>query len=460
MAGNLKRAKRNSSGGGANVPSPSTEANAAFYALPPTEADGEALSIELSDISANPFNDRDTGDVTNLAESIKKDGLLQDVSVIHASVFTECYPEVEGITTKYVLAFGERRWRAHQAAGLSHISAVLRNDVAPKIRRVLFVENFHRKQLSPMEEARRFYRMNTEEGMSYREIVEELSLGGPNHVSRRIELLKLPAALQDVVGTDEGPGVTLARDILGKFAEPENQIRAWELIRDEEISLGEAVQRIHGGDGVPQGNDVPIQRTAEPAASPAPASGAEETPASDEKTATGKKPKTQTPQPKIIAADKDTAHRNNASADRESACKHLVGLGAKLTAEQQDALFARALLANTQQAPARTRAHRWLREASQAEFTISDTDSYFEAVLSSGKDDLINRVAFVTALAAGEVRARDGRRQWDRTDADHVRLLIEVGNYHPQTGWERAQLTKFGVPFPGADEEPDADPIS
>jgi hypothetical protein len=129
-----------------------------------------------------------------------------------------------------------------------------------------------------------------------------------------------------------------------------------------------------------------------------------------------------------------------------------------LSPEQHDALFGRTLLAPMQQGPARTRAHKWLRDAETAGFNINDTDSYFEAVLSSGQTDLVNRVALATALAAGEVRARDGRRQWDRTDAEHVRLLIDATGYVPETAWEREQLVKFGVTFNSADD-PDPDAI-
>src|SRR5690606_12257016 len=127
--------------------------------------------------------------------------------------------------------------------------------------------------------------------------------------------------------------------------------------------------------------------------------------------------------------------------------------------EQQDALFGRTLLAASQHGPARTRAHRWLREAGVAEYEIADTDGFFAAVLASNRPDLVHRTALATAVAVGEIRARDGRRPWDRADAEHVRLLVETTNYVPETAWERQQLQKFGVPFPGAENEPDADPI-
>lgn len=487
MAGNLRKAKKtaakNPGADAPKVPSPAGEpAGPKFFELSAATENGDALSVAVNDITANPFNDRDLGDVTGLGESIAKDGLLQDIAVMRTAEFAKFYPEeAAGISTKYVLAFGERRWRAHKDIGKNEIPAILRDDVAPKIRRVLFVENFHRKQLSPVEEARKFQRLNVEEGMSYREIVAELHLSGANHVARRLELLKLPTELQSIVGTEEGPGVTLARNILAQLSDPADQIRAWELIRDEDLTLKEAVSRIHGGEDVPPANDVPTQRTADvddqqlealgeqtsektsgTASEADPGAEAEQstTAKSTERTTVeDQAPKPRTQKAKVLAADKDSAERNNASADRDAACQYLVGSEVKLSIEQHDSLYARTLLATMQQGPARTRSHRWLREAGRAEFTISDTDSYFEAVLSSGKAELINRVAFATALAAGEVRARDGRRQWDRTDAEHVRLLIEAGQYHPQTDWERTQLTKFGVPFPGAEEESDSKPI-
>lgn len=435
-----------------------------------TENEGDALDIKLSDITPNPFNDRDIGDVTQLAESIEQDDLLQDITVMHTSAFAEHWPkEAEGITTKYVIAFGERRWRAHQHLGRATIAAVLKNSAAPKIRRVLFAENYHRKQLSPVEEARKFQLLHVEEGMSYREIVKELKLTGPNYVSRRMELLELPPALQEIVGTDDGPGVTLARSIKGRFDDPDEQLRAWELIRDEGLNIGQAVERIHAAAPVPPGNtpaggqdeteSVPPGNTVD--------SSEEQRPSVPQGNSPGKESGGDAPKPaaksssaggKPAAADRHAAQRNNAAADRDSACRQLIAADTVLSPEQHDALFGRTLLAPMQQGPARTRAHKWLRDAETAGFNINDTDSYFEAVLSSGQTDLVNRVALATALAAGEVRARDGRRQWDRTDAEHVRLLIDATGYVPETAWEREQLVKFGVTFNSADD-PDPDAI-
>ncbi|QKZ20355.1 ParB/RepB/Spo0J family partition protein [Streptomyces chartreusis] len=501
MAGSLKRAQRTPQKPGAAVPKPAASADGEapkepeapkFFQLT-SEDEGTALDIALDDITPNPFNDRDIGDVTQLAESIDQDDLLQEITVMHTSAFVEHWPEqAADITTKYVLAFGERRWRAHKHLGRKTIPATLRNTVAPKIRRVLFAENFHRKQLSPVEEARKFRVLHVEEGMSYRQIVSELKLTGPNYVARRLELLELAPALQEIIDTEHGPGVTLARNIKARLTDPEEQIRAWELIRDEGLNLSQAVDQVRytdpvplgdtqtdeqsDGDAVPPGNTpqvpgqgqppVPLEDTqtdeqSDGDAVPPGNSGLE--PGADHDAPTPRARTTEKPQPgarkRATAADRDTAERNNASAHRDTSCRQLIAADTKLTAEQHNALFGRTLLTRMEQGPARTRAHRWLRDAGQAVFDINDTDSFFEAVLSSGQAELVNRVAIATALAAGEVRARDGRRQWDKADAEHVRLLIDAMGYVPETAWERAQLDKFGVPLPGASQEADPESI-
>ncbi|MEU9752213.1 ParB/RepB/Spo0J family partition protein [Streptomyces althioticus] len=493
MAGSLKRAKK-------PAPTKAAPAGPKFYELA-TENDGDSLNIPLADITPNPFNDRDMGDVSKLADSIGKDGMMQDIAVMHTSEFAKHHPDAaESITTKFVIAFGERRWRAHRELGRPSITAILRNDLAPKIARVLFAENFHRKQLSPVEEARKFQAMS-DAGMSYQEIAEELSLKSKSYVARRMELLRLPVELQDLVNTEDGPNVTLARNIAGRLEEPEQMLRAWELIRDQGLTLNEAADEVLHGDtvplgngagageaefagtievgtahGVPQGNDhepgssgIPQQTAPQDAvavpqgAAAVPQGNAAQAPQPGTREQAAQ-PSGATSRPSAAsrpagASERDTVQRTQASADRDAACRHLVETGLKLTQPQQDALFGRTLLAASQHGPAKTRAHRWLREAGVAEYDISDTDGFFAAVLASNRPDLVHRVALATAVAAGEIRARDGRRPWDRSDAEHVRLLIETTNYVPETAWERHQLQKFGIPFPGAENDPDAEPI-
>ncbi|MEV0487354.1 ParB/RepB/Spo0J family partition protein [Streptomyces sp. NPDC050508] len=438
------------------------------------EKEGDALDLALTDITPNPFNDiRSMGDIDSLAESIKEDGLLQDIVVMHAAEFAKFWPQqAEGIETRFVIAFGERRWRASQKAGNTKITCVLKNTVVPKIRRVLLIENLQRVGYTPMEEARNFLRLNTEEGLSYREIAKELKIG-PTHVSRRLQLVQLPPVLQQAI-EDEELGVTAARNLVEDLETPEQMAQAWALVQTEGVKVKDAITAVVSG-YLPDGReleeapaedehvDVPEQRTDTEETTTADSEAEETTTGAPTKTRaeTEEEPEqkpvvTEQSPPKspavqkgrvVPAADRFARERNNAAADRTAACLHLVKSGFEPDGKQLGDLFARTVLSPIQQGPAKTKAHVWLREAGKEVLGVSDSDSYFQAVLSSGNDELIRLATFVTALAAGEIRAKDNRRQWDRTDAAHVEFLIQAANYQPETTWEREQLTKFNVAF-------------
>ncbi|MET9528121.1 ParB/RepB/Spo0J family partition protein [Streptomyces coeruleorubidus] len=447
-----------------------------FYSQ--AEKDGDVLDILLTDITPNPFNDiRTMGDLNALAQSIEEDGLLQSIVVMHTEEFVARWPQFadgpKAIKTKYVIAFGERRWRGTEIAGKPFISAVLNNAVIPKIRRVLLVENLQRQPYSPMEEARNFWRLHTEEGMSYREIAKEVKIGS-THVSRRLQLIALPESVQAAV--EEGSlNVTDARRLEEALKDsPEEQEAAWRYAVQNEVPIKDAIQAINAGDvvvdegqkdegapegeGTPEGeqSDIPEQRTDseqdsdgpdEPEQQNLPEAKPEQSLAPQEKP---KPERNEPPAPKArasTAADRSARERNSAAADRTQACLHLVTSGFVPDEKQLNALYARTLLSPIQQGPAKTRAHAWLREAGKDVIGVSDSDSYFQAVLSSGNDDLVQLATFVTALAASEIRAKDNRRQWDRTDAAHVEFLIQAAGYVVATQWERDQLTKFGVTF-------------
>ncbi|MFB6505612.1 ParB/RepB/Spo0J family partition protein [Streptomyces sp. NPDC056099] len=462
--------RRGSGVGGEGTAPEKPKAAQKFYQR--VEKEGDALDLDLTDITPNPFNDiRSMGDIDSLAESIAEDGLLQDIVVMHTAEFAQHWPkQAEGIETKFIIAFGERRWRASQKAGKTTITCVLKNAVVPKIRRVLLIENLQRVGYTPMEEARNFLRLNTEEGLSYREIAKELKIGS-THVSRRLQLVQLPAALQQAV-EDEDLGVTAARNLVEDLETPEQMEQAWSLVQNEEVKVKDAIKAVISG-YLPDGRqleettgedeqvDVPEQRTeadgTTPDAEPEETEGKApaETGDDDEEQAE-KKPAAAKPEPKappvqkakvVPAADRFARERNNASADRTAACLHLVSSEFVPDDKQLSDLFARTMLSPIQQGPAKTKAHVWLREAGKEVLGVSDSDSYFQAVLSSGNDELIRLATFVTALAASEIRAKDNRRQWDRTDAAHVEFLIQAAAYQPETTWEREQLTKFNVAF-------------
>jgi ParB family chromosome partitioning protein len=100
--------------------------------------------LRIDEIRPNPFQPRETfsrEDIQDLANSIKKVGLLQPISV-----------RKQGNT--YQIISGERRWRAAQFAGLKELSAIVKSVNDSQMMIESLIENVHRKDLEPLERAR------------------------------------------------------------------------------------------------------------------------------------------------------------------------------------------------------------------------------------------------------------------------------------------------------------------
>ncbi len=132
------------------------------------EAGERIVEIPLDDIVPNPYQPRthfDENAIAELAESIKRHGLLQPVVVIERD---------EG----YMLIAGERRVRASREAGLETIRAVVAEIEESRFRELALIENIQREALNPVELAH-----------SYKELIEEYGitqeeLAGIVHKSR------------------------------------------------------------------------------------------------------------------------------------------------------------------------------------------------------------------------------------------------------------------------------------
>jgi ParB family chromosome partitioning protein len=142
--------------------------------------------IPLEAISPNPKQPRQIFDEEALAElvhSIAEVGLLQPVVV---------RPVSEG---RYELVMGERRWRAHQAAGLAVIPAIVRETADDDLLRDALLENLHRSQLNPLEEAAAYQQLLDDFGGTHDELAQRIGRSRPQ-ISNTLRLLKLPPAVQ------------------------------------------------------------------------------------------------------------------------------------------------------------------------------------------------------------------------------------------------------------------------
>lgn len=144
-----------------------------FDALIPTDFDTSILAREeeriqklsISSIKPNPNQPRkhfDEAALEELAESIKRHGLLQPVVV------------TPGGNDEYIIIAGERRWRAAGKAGLTHLPAIVRTAQELEQLEIALVENVQRVDLSPLEQAVSIGRLHDQFNLEYADIAKKL----------------------------------------------------------------------------------------------------------------------------------------------------------------------------------------------------------------------------------------------------------------------------------------------
>ncbi|MEU7132854.1 ParB/RepB/Spo0J family partition protein [Streptomyces sp. NPDC046261] len=142
--------------------------------------------LPLDSITPNPRQPREVFDEDALAElvtSIREVGLLQPV------VVRQLAPE------RYELIMGERRWRACREAGLERIPSIIRATDDEKLLLDALLENLHRAQLNPLEEAAAYDQLLKDFNCTHDELADRIGRSRPQ-VSNTLRLLKLSPAVQ------------------------------------------------------------------------------------------------------------------------------------------------------------------------------------------------------------------------------------------------------------------------
>jgi ParB family chromosome partitioning protein len=142
--------------------------------------------VAVGSITPNPRQPRRTFDeetLEELAASITEVGLLQPVVVRKIG---------DG---NYELVMGERRWRASQRAGLEYIPAIVRETPDTDMLRDALLENLHRQQLDPLEEAAAYQQLLDDFGATHEQLAQKVGRSRP-HISNTLRLLNLPPGVQ------------------------------------------------------------------------------------------------------------------------------------------------------------------------------------------------------------------------------------------------------------------------
>lgn len=145
----------------------------------------------------------DEEELEELAQSIKEIGILQPVVVRPVSGLDERYEEAlrsreaDGLTEppSFELIMGERRLRASRLAGQDFIPAIIRHTDDTHLLRDALLENLHRTQLNPIEEAAAYQQLMTDFDCTQEELSERIARSR-SHIANTVRLLNLPAAVQ------------------------------------------------------------------------------------------------------------------------------------------------------------------------------------------------------------------------------------------------------------------------
>jgi ParB family chromosome partitioning protein len=158
----------------------------------PTDIGAVYREIDPALIEPNPRQPRQAFDDEALAElvhSIREFGLMQPI-VVRA---------VDGAQRsdgqRYQLVMGERRWRAAQAAGMTAIPTIVRETAEDNLLRDALLENIHRVQLNPLEEAAAYQQLLDEFGVTHDELAARIGRSRPL-ITNMIRLLRLPIPVQ------------------------------------------------------------------------------------------------------------------------------------------------------------------------------------------------------------------------------------------------------------------------
>ena len=207
--------------------------DALFSAQPQAEGAPALREVQISEIRPNPRQPRTQFEpqaLEELAASIREHGLIQPLIVSSQG---------DG----YELIAGERRWRAAQRAGLTHVPVVVREAAAQQILELALIENIQRADLNALEEARAYQSLVDDFGLTDAEIAKRMGKGSREAIANTRRLLQLDSAvqaavLQGEISAGHGRAILKAklpeyqRDMLQAIMQHELSVRASERLAD------------------------------------------------------------------------------------------------------------------------------------------------------------------------------------------------------------------------------------
>jgi ParB family chromosome partitioning protein len=147
--------------------------------------------LAIAEIAPSPFQPRrrfDDPAIEDLAQSIRENGILQPILVRVR----------KGADPAFEIVAGERRWRAAQRAQLHQVPVIVTEIDDRTALEIALVENIQRQDLTPIEEARGYQRLQGEFAYTQEQLAERIGRSRPD-IANRLRLLSLPPAVQAMI---------------------------------------------------------------------------------------------------------------------------------------------------------------------------------------------------------------------------------------------------------------------
>ena len=210
---------------------PENKTNSKTVAGAESAGRGAEILVKMEKLHPNPGQPRkrfEKSELEELAASIRQHGVIQPVIAD------------KNMQGDYIIIAGERRCRAAALAGLTEVPVLLRSYSDQKRLEVALVENLHRSDLNPIEEATAYKQLMDSAGLSQEEAAERV---GKNRstVANALRLLKLPSRIKDAL-EEGGISAGHARAILS-LSKVADQEMLFSEIRDKGISVRAAEKR-------------------------------------------------------------------------------------------------------------------------------------------------------------------------------------------------------------------------
>jgi len=200
-------------------------------------------NIEVEKIKPNPYQPRESFEkegLEELAASIEENGVLQPL------ILTP-----RGDEGYYIVA-GERRWRAAKMAKKKEVPAIIREFEEDRMLEIALIENIHRDDLNPLEEARAYSQLLERLEVTQNELAEKIGKSRSG-ISNSLRLLKLPAEIQNHVSRGT-LSAGQARALAG-LDDPDQQREVAEEIISRDMSVRETEKHIAGLKEKADGNE-------------------------------------------------------------------------------------------------------------------------------------------------------------------------------------------------------------